>query len=51
VLLDELLALDEHAARTAAGVEDAPLIRSEHLDENANDRARGVELAALLALG
>ena len=51
VRLDELLALDEHAARAAARVVDAALVRREHLDEHADDAARRVELAALLALG
>ena len=48
---DELLALHEHAARAAAGVEDAALVRREHLDQHADDVRRRVELAALLALG
>ncbi len=55
---DKLLGLDEHPARTAAGVVDAALdaafrvgIRLEHLDHGPDDRARGVELAAALALG
>ncbi len=38
--LDELLALDEHAARAAAGVVDAALVRREHLDQHADDAAR-----------
>ena len=38
---DELLALHEHAARAAAGVVDAALVRLEHLDQHAHD-ARGV---------
>ena len=37
--------------RAAAGVVDAALVRGEHLDEHADDAARRVELAALLALG
>ena len=49
--LDELLALHEHAARAAAGVVDAALVRREHLDEDPDDVRRRVELAALLALG
>ena len=49
--LDELLALDEHAAGAAARVVDAALVGGEHLDEHADDVARRVELAALLALG
>ncbi len=38
--LDELLALDEHAARAAAGVVDAALVGREHLDQHADDAAR-----------
>ena len=49
--LDEPLALDEHAAAAAARVVDAALVRREHLDEDPDDVARRVELAALLALG
>ena len=49
--LDEFLALHEHAARAAAGVVDAALVRGEHLDQHADDAAGRVELAALLALG
>jgi len=45
----ELLGLDEHAAGTAAGVKDAPLVGGEHLDQHADDRAGSVELATLLA--
>ena len=50
VLLDELLALDEHAARSAAGVKDAPAVRSEHLHEETHYVRRRVELSALLPL-
>ncbi len=49
--LNELLALHEHAARAAAGVVDAALVRGQHLDQQAHHAARRVELAALLALG
>src|SRR5581483_11075886 len=49
MLADERLALDEHAARSAAWVVDAPLERLDHLDNQAHDASRGVELAALLA--
>jgi hypothetical protein len=49
--LNELLARDEHATRTAAGVVDAALVGCEHLDQHAHDARRSVELAALLALG
>ena len=36
---DELFGLDEHAARSAAGVVDAAVERLEHLDEQADDAA------------
>jgi hypothetical protein len=49
--LDELLRLHEHAARAAGGVEDAALIGLDHLDQQADDAFRRIELAALLALG
>ena len=49
--LDELLALDEHAARAAARVVDPALIGCQHLDQHAHDMGRRIELAALLALG
>ena len=49
--LDELFALDEHAAGAAAGVVDAALVRLDHLDQQPDDAARRVELAALLAFG
>src|SRR5690242_3919846 len=49
--LDELLALDEHATRSAARVVDAAAVRGEHLNEGADDVAGCVKLAALLALG
>ena len=48
--LDELLGLDEHAAGAAAGIVDAPLVRLDHLDQQPDDAAGRVELAALLAL-
>src|SRR5690606_1817480 len=48
---DELLRLHEHAARAAAGVEDAALVGLDHLDQHAADRRGRVELAAELALG
>jgi len=41
--------LHEHAARAAAGIEDAAFVRGEHLDQDTDDTAWGVELAALLA--
>ena len=43
--------LNEHAAGAAAGVEDAALVRREHLDQQPDDAAGRVELAALLAFG
>ncbi len=49
--LDEFLALDEHAAGAATRVEDAALVGGEHLDQDPDDAAGRVELAALLALG
>ena len=48
---DELHRLDEHAGGAAARVVDAALVRLQHLHEEPHDRARGVELAALPALG
>src|SRR3990172_5553020 len=49
--LDELRGLNEDAARAAARVVHAALVRGEHLDQHAHHMGRGVELAALLALG
>ena len=43
--------LHEHAARAAGGVEDAAVERLDHLDDQPDDAARRVELAAPLALG
>ncbi len=43
--------LHEHAAGAAGGVEDAAVERLDDLDDQADDAARRVELAALLALG
>ena len=51
VLLHEARALHEHAARAAGGVEDAPVEGLDDLDEQPDDAARRVELAALLPLG
>ena len=51
MLLDELLGLDEHAAGAGAGVIDAALVGLQHLDQQPDDRAGGVEFAAALALG
>jgi hypothetical protein len=48
---DELFRLHEHAAGAAGGVVDAALVGGEHLDEETHDAGRGVELAAVLALG
>ena len=42
--------LHEHAARTAARVEDAAFVRGEHFDEELDDAAGRVELTAFLAL-
>ena len=48
---DELDRLYEHAGRSAAGIIDPAPIRLQHLDQELDHTARGVELAALLALG
>ena len=48
---DELVGLHEHAARAATGVVDAVLVGFEHFDEDADDAARRIELAAELAFG
>jgi hypothetical protein len=48
---DEFFRLHEHAAGAAGGVVDAALVGGEHLDEAAHNAGRGVELAAILALG
>ena len=48
---DEFDRLDEHAAGAAAGVVDPALVGRQHLHQHVDDAARGVELAALLALG
>ena len=48
---DEFFRLHEHAAGAAAGVVDAALVGREHGDQAAHDAGRGVELAAVLALG
>ncbi len=49
--LDELERLHEHTARTAARVVHPAAIRLDHRDQQADHAARGVELAAALALG
>ena len=51
VLGDEARRLHEHAAGAAGGVEDAAVEGLDDLDEQPDDAARRVELAALLALG
>lgn len=43
--------LDEHAARTASGIEDAAVIGLNHLGQQADDATGRVELAAPLAFG
>ena len=48
---NELDRLHEHARRAAAGVVDPSLERLDHLDEQLDDTARSVELAAPLPLG
>ena len=51
VRADELHRLHEHPRRAAAGVVDPSPPRFQHLDQELDDASRGVELAALLALG
>ena len=51
MVFDELLGLNEHAARAAAGVIDAALIGFEHFDKRADNGAGREELAAALAFG
>ena len=51
VLGHEARGLDEHAAGTARGVEDAPVVGLDDFGEEADDAAGRVELAAPLALG
>ena len=48
---NELDGLDEHARGSAAGIVDPPPVGFQHLDEQLDDAAGGVELAAPLALG
>ena len=48
---DEFFRLHEHAAGTAARIVDAALVGREHLDQEADDALRRVELAAPLAFG
>ena len=48
---DEFHRLHEHAGRSATGVVDAAPIGLQHLDQQLDHAARGVELPALLALG
>src|SRR5690606_17147992 len=50
-LLEEALALHEHAARAAGGVVDGAAGRGEQGDEQADDARRGVKLAAVATLG
>ena len=51
VSTDELHRLHEHAGGTAAGIVDAAPLGLQHLDQQLDHAARGVEFAALLALG
>ena len=51
VRADELDRLHEHAGGAAAGIVDPAPVRLQHLDQELDDTARRVELAALLALG
>ena len=48
---DELDRLHEHAGGAATGVIDPTLIGLQHLDQQLDHAARGVELAALFAFG
>ena len=48
---DELHRLHEHARGAAAGIVHAAAVGFEHLDQELDDAARRVELAALLAFG
>ncbi len=48
---DEAVGLDEHAAGAAARVVHAALVGFEHLNQQSNDAARRVELAAEFAFG
>jgi hypothetical protein len=51
VLVDEVGGLDEHAARPAGGIEDGAAVGLDDLDHEADDGARGEELAPALAFG
>ena len=51
VRADELDRLHEHAGGAAAGIVDPAPVWLQHLDQELDDAARGVELASLLALG
>ena len=48
---DEFLRLHEHTAGAAAGIVDAAFVGREHLDEEADDALRRIELAAFLSFG
>ena len=50
MVLDELFGLNKHTRGSAAGVVDAAVKRLDHLDQQFDDAARCVELAAALAL-
>ena len=50
MLGDEARRGDEHAARTARGVEDAPVVGLDDFGEEADDAAGGVKFATALAL-
>ncbi len=50
MVLDESSRLDEHAARTAGGVEDAAAEGLDDLDDQLDQRGRGEELAAFVSL-
>ena len=49
MFLYKLLALNKHASRPATGVVYTALKRLNHLDEQANNAIRGIELASVFA--
>ena len=51
MVFDELFGLHKQAARPTTGVKNAPFVRFEHLNQQLNDRTRGVELPTLFAFG
>jgi hypothetical protein len=49
MFLDKLFRLHKHAAGTAAGIKHAAFVRFQHIHQQFDNAARGIELAALLA--